>query len=60
MIQGRANTLHVSITEIGAAWQAVEKFLNWLDRFSERNMVKFTVTISADESVATEGMRNFL
>ena len=41
-------------------WQAVEKFLNWLDRFSERNMVKFTVTISADESVATEGMRNFL
>ena len=41
-------------------WQGVEKFLNWLDRFSERNMVKFTVTISADESVATEGMRNFL
>ena len=41
-------------------WQAVEKFLNWLDRFSERNMVKFTVTISADESVATDGMRNFL
>ena len=41
-------------------WQAVEKFLNWLDRFSEMNMVKFTVTISADESVATEGMRNFL
>ena len=41
-------------------WQAVEKFLNWLDRFSEANSVKFTVTISADEGVATEGMRRYL
>lgn len=41
-------------------WQAVEKFLNWLDRFSETNSVKFTVTISADEGVATEGMRRYL
>ena len=27
--------------------QAVETFLHWLDRFSEENGVKFTVTISA-------------
>ena len=39
---------------------AVEKFLNWLERFSEKNSVKFTVTITADESLATEGMRNYL
>ena len=38
-------------------WQAVENFLQWLDRFSEKNDVKFTVTVSADEDVATEGMR---
>jgi hypothetical protein len=39
---------------------SVEKFLNWLDRFSEKNSVKFTVTISADEDTASEGMRRFL
>ena len=40
--------------------QAVEDFLNWLDIFSEKNMVKFTVTISGDESDATEGMCRFM
>ncbi len=39
---------------------SVEKFLNWLDRFSERNGVKFTVTISASEDIATEGMRQYI
>ena len=41
-------------------WQAGEKFLHWLDRFSESNEVKFTVTVSADEDVATEGMRQYI
>ena len=41
-------------------WQAVETFLQWLDRFSEKNDVKFTVTVSADEDVATEGMRQYI
>ena len=40
--------------------QAVEKFLHWLDRFSEENGVKFTVTISADEDTATEGMKQYI
>lgn len=39
--------------------QAVENFLGWLDRFSNRNEVKFTVTISADEETATEGLRQY-
>ena len=43
-----------------SVWQAVEKFLHWLDRFSESNEVKFTVTVSADEDVATEGMRQYI
>ena len=37
-----------------------EKFLNWLDVFGERNNIKFTVTISADLSLATDGMQKFL
>ena len=40
--------------------QAVETFLHWLDRFSEENCVKFTVTLSLDESMATEDMRSYL
>ena len=39
--------------------QAVENFLGWLDRFSNSNNVKFTVTISADEDLATEGLRQY-
>ena len=39
---------------------AVEQFLSWLDNFSERNSVRFTVTISADAELATEGMKNFM
>ena len=37
-----------------------EAFLNWLDVFGEKNNVKFTVTISADTSSATEGMQKYL
>ena len=38
----------------------VENFLHWLDRFSENNSVKFTVTLSMDEGSATEGMKRYL
>ena len=38
----------------------IEKFLNWLERFSYKNMVKFTVTVSADADTATDGMRHYL
>ena len=38
----------------------VEKLLNWLDRFSEKNSVKFTVTISAETEDLTEDMKRFL
>ena len=37
-----------------------EDFLNWLDAFGEKNCIKFTVTISADASVATEGLKKYL
>ena len=37
-----------------------EEFLNWLDIFGERNNIKFTATISAETSEATDGMQKFL
>ena len=37
-----------------------EEFLNWLDRFGEQNNIKFTATISAEPSEATDGMQKFL
>ena len=37
-----------------------EEFLNWLDVFGERNNIKFTATISAEPSEATDGMQKFL
>ena len=37
-----------------------EEFLNWLDLFGERNNIKFTATISAEPSDATDGMQKFL
>lgn len=37
-----------------------EEFLNWLDAFGEKNNIKFTVTISAEPSDATDGMQKFL
>ena len=35
-------------------------FLNWLDVFGEKNNIKFTVTISAEASVATDAMQKYL
>lgn len=36
-----------------------EKFLDWLDKFSEKNGIKFTVSITADGSTATEGVAKY-
>ena len=38
---------------------AVEDFLDWLNKFGEDNNIKFTVTISADASLATEGVKKY-
>ena len=63
---GNYDITHVfidSLTKIVASEatdHAVEEFLDWLNSFSEKNNIKFTVTISADTSLATEGMQKFL
>ena len=37
----------------------VEEFLDWLNDFGEKNGIKFVVTISADASLASEGVRKY-
>ena len=36
-----------------------EEFVDWCESFSERERVKFTITISADAALATEGMTKY-
>ncbi|MBR1842570.1 MAG: hypothetical protein IJ788_04775 [Oscillospiraceae bacterium] len=36
-----------------------EEFLNWVEAFGEKENVKFTITISADSTLATEGIKKF-
>ncbi|MCL2564124.1 MAG: ATP-binding protein [Oscillospiraceae bacterium] len=38
----------------------LEAFLNWLDRMSEKESIKFTITFSAEPSLFSEGIRKFL
>ena len=37
----------------------VEEFLDWCESFSEREKVKFTITISADINLATAGIEKY-
>ena len=36
-----------------------ENFLDWLNTFSEKHNIKFTVTISDDASLASEGIKKY-
>jgi len=44
--------------EISAGPQA-EEFYDWLESFSEKYGVKFTISVSADASLAPEGVRKY-
>ena len=37
----------------------VEPFLDWLEAFSQKSGIKYTVSISEDESTASEGVRKY-
>ena len=62
---GNYDITHVfidSLTKIipsDASDRQVEDFLNWLAKFGEDNNIKFVVTISADASLAHEGVRKY-
>lgn len=65
MYAGNYDITHIfidSLTKIvgvDPADHSVEVFLDWLNKFSDDNNIKFTVTISADESLATEGVKKY-
>jgi len=50
-----------SLTKIvgGDCDHETEKFLDWLERFAEKHGIKFTITISDDESLAPEGVSKY-
>ena len=50
-----------SLTKIvgGQCDNETEKFLDWLNNFGEQHNIKFTITISDDESLAHEGVRKY-
>ena len=50
-----------SLTKIvgGQCDNETEKFLDWLNNFGEQHNIKFTITISDDESLAPEGVKKY-
>jgi len=62
---GNYDTTHIFIDNLRkiAAFDEigeVEEFISWLDEFSEKNGVSFTLTLSADIALATAGIRKYL
>ena len=61
---GNYDITHVfidSLTKIveGEPDLETEKFLDWLNNFGEQHNIKFTITISDDESLAAEGIKKY-
>ena len=65
MYAGNYDITHIfidSLTKIvpsDASDHVVEEFLDWLNAFAEKEHIKFTVTISADASLATDGIKKY-
>ena len=64
MYAGNYDITHVfidSLTKIvgGVCDNDTEKFLDWLNAFGEKHNIKFTITISDDETLASEGVRKY-
>lgn len=50
-----------SLTKIvgGECNNDTENFLDWLNQFGEKHNIKFTITISDDASLATDGIKKY-
>ena len=50
-----------SLTKIvgGECDLETEKFLDWLNKFGEQHNIKFTITISDDVTLASEGIKKY-
>lgn len=65
LYSGNYDISHVFIDNLvktvgGDICAETESFLNWLDAFGEANGIKFTVTISGDVALATDGMKRYM
>ena len=63
-LAGNYDITHIfidSLTKIvgGECDNETEKFLDWLNNFGEQHNIKFTITISDDESLAPEGVKKY-
>ena len=47
------------LVDVSAEDPQVEHFLDWLNDFGEKNGIKFTVTISADSALASDGVKKY-
>ena len=47
------------LVNVSAEDPQVEQFLDWLNDFGEKNGIKFTVTISADTALASDGVKKY-
>ena len=64
MYAGNYDITHIfidSLTKIvcGDCDHETEKFLDWLNKFGEVHNIKFTITISDDESLAPDGVKKY-
>ena len=65
MYAGNYDITHIfidSLTKIvpsDVSDRVVEEFLDWLNAFAEKEHIKFTVTISADASLASDGIKKY-
>ena len=61
---GNYDITHIFIDSLGkiipsAGDHDTEVFLDWLESFSEKNGIKFTISITADESLAPDGIKKY-
>ena len=61
---GNYDITHIFIDSLckivpGPCDNETEKFLDWLNNFGEQHNIKFTITISDDESLAPEGVKKY-
>ncbi len=49
----------LKIVGVDAENPKVEEFLDWLNAFGEANGIKFTVSISADAELASDGVKKY-
>ena len=65
MYAGNYDISHIFIDNLfkitgGECNQAADDFLNELERFSNATGVKFTISVSGDPALATDGMQKYL